>query len=196
MKKKKEYSAEKIVKDIKKLLFQTHTIKEKKDCMPLKYTGQDISIPYLLATNLSIKKTFSDEYSVEKIKEQGEDGILERVLLSLYQLGYEAGYQRQEEDYEPLKSIMEKVFENSINEGLNLKTEHKEIINLIKDFLSAKGGKEQRFTQALFNLDILQFASPTSPDSKDYLYRNNYNDQDTVVISKIKESLEKFGEKE
>ncbi len=43
-----------------------------------------------------------------------------------------------------------------------------------------------RFTQALFNLGITEFADGKNPELKEYLLRNNYNDSDSNVVGRIK----------
>lgn len=63
-----------------------------------------------------------------------------------------------------------------------MKKEHREILNLIEDYLSQDGAEHLRFTQALFNLDINQLATEN-------LLVDNYNDLDSWVLSRIKNRL-------
>jgi hypothetical protein len=65
-----------------------------------------------------------------------------------------------------------------------MKQEHKAILSVLEQYLEKH--PEQRFTQALFNLNISQFADEKNPESKGYLFRNNYNDYDETVCDRIK----------
>lgn len=44
---------------------------------------------------------------------------------------------------------------------------------------------KERFTQALFNLGITEFADKNDPANKDHLLRDIYNDDDTEVLERI-----------
>lgn len=69
-----------------------------------------------------------------------------------------------------------------------MKLEHKTIINLISDYLEKN--PEQRFSQALFNLNINQFANQITPEEKEFLLRDIYNDSDEDVAERVKSSIE------
>jgi hypothetical protein len=71
--------------------------------------------------------------------------------------------------------------------------EAKEILLLIEKELIEN--KDIRFTQALFALGINQFADKEDPCKKDYMFRDNYNDNDSVVLDRIK-TREKLKEPE
>ena len=66
-----------------------------------------------------------------------------------------------------------------------MKIEHCYILNWIEDYL--RENPEIRFAQALFNLGINQFADPISPETKEYLLRDIYNDSDEAIIKRMKE---------
>lgn len=62
--------------------------------------------------------------------------------------------------------------------------EAKEILLLIeKELIENKGA---RFTQVLFNLGINTFSDEKLPETKRYLFRDNYNDSDLKVLDRIK----------
>lgn len=69
-----------------------------------------------------------------------------------------------------------------------MKDTHKEIINLISDYLEEY--PETRFTQALYNLRINGFYSVDDPEESNFLFRDNYNDSDEDVLNKIKKELD------
>jgi hypothetical protein len=69
-----------------------------------------------------------------------------------------------------------------------MKLEHKTIINLISDYLEKN--PEQRFSQALFNLNINQFENQINPEEKEFLLRDIYNDSDEDVVERVKSSIE------
>lgn len=69
-----------------------------------------------------------------------------------------------------------------------MKDTHKEIINLISDYLEEY--PEIRFTQALYNLRINGFYSVDNPEESNFLFRDNYNDSDEDVLNKIKKELD------
>lgn len=71
--------------------------------------------------------------------------------------------------------------------------EAKEILLLIEKELVEN--KDVRFTQVLFALGINQFADKESPCKRDYLFRDNYNDSDSIVLDRIK-NRERINEKE
>lgn len=67
---------------------------------------------------------------------------------------------------------------------LPMKTEHKEILELIRSYLEKN--PDLRFTQALFNLDINQ-----KPIGKifDNILRDNHGDKDPEVLKRINDRL-------
>lgn len=63
-------------------------------------------------------------------------------------------------------------------------TEAKAILLLIeKELIENKGA---RFTQVLFNLGINTFSDEKLPETKRYLFRDNYNDSDSTVLERIR----------
>ena len=74
----------------------------------------------------------------------------------------------------------------------NLKPEHKEILDLIENYLLNDDGHHLRFSQALFNLDINQF--PIDKNGQVLLsssLRDIYNDSDELIIDRIKKMIKK-----
>ena len=65
--------------------------------------------------------------------------------------------------------------------------EHKEIINLISEYLS--NNHSIRFGQALFNLDVNQFQNGMNPDKG---MRDIHGDKDDEIIKRIKTRLNRF----
>lgn len=59
----------------------------------------------------------------------------------------------------------------------------KTILTLLEQYINDNPG--MRFTQALHNLNINQFADQNNPENKDYLLRDNYNDKDDDVLARI-----------
>ncbi len=57
------------------------------------------------------------------------------------------------------------------------------ILNLIENHL--KRNPSERFTQALFNLGITEFADKNNPEAKGFLLRDIYNDADAIVLERI-----------
>lgn len=82
-------------------------------------------------------------------------------------------------------------FENEWEKS-NPKKEHQEILDLISDYLA--NHYDQRFGQAIFNLGINQFVNKKHPEKEDYKIRDIHNDQDSVIIERIKSQLEWFEE--
>lgn len=74
----------------------------------------------------------------------------------------------------------------------NPKKEHQEILDLISQYLS--NHYDQRFGQAIFNLGINEFVNKTQPEKEDYKVRDIHNDQDSVILKRIKSQLEWFEE--
>lgn len=71
-----------------------------------------------------------------------------------------------------------------------MKEEHKKIIKLISEYLAEN--PDQRFTQALFNLDINQFQKNDDLRNIEYKLRDPYNDLDKDVISRIEKRIKAF----
>lgn len=65
-----------------------------------------------------------------------------------------------------------------------MKPQHKKILDLLKQYLNKH--PEQRFGQALYNLNINEFTNPTNPSQSGYLLRDIYNDTDDDIIKRIK----------
>jgi hypothetical protein len=59
----------------------------------------------------------------------------------------------------------------------------KTILILIAQYLEEN--PSVRFTQALFNLGITEFADKNDPGSKGFLLRDIYNDDDLTVLLRI-----------
>ena len=65
-----------------------------------------------------------------------------------------------------------------------MKAEHKAILNILEKYL--KEHPEIRFGQALFNLNINEFADKDNPSNKNHLLRDIYNDLDENILNRIK----------
>ena len=74
-----------------------------------------------------------------------------------------------------------------------MKPEHKAILEMIENYLEKNPA--QRFGQALFNLDINQFASPKHPEEKKHLLRDIYSDQDADILKRISDRISFFDQK-
>jgi hypothetical protein len=72
------------------------------------------------------------------------------------------------------------------------KKEHKEIIDLISEYLS--NNYDQRFGQTLFNLGINGFANKMNPEKENYKMRDIHGDSDKDILHRIKNQLERFEE--
>jgi hypothetical protein len=72
-----------------------------------------------------------------------------------------------------------------------MKKQHQEILDIISNQLERY--PELRFTQVLFSLDINQFTEDFDPacSCKAY-FRDNFNDPDKQVLSRINNRLEKL----
>lgn len=68
-----------------------------------------------------------------------------------------------------------------------MKKQHREILDLIEEYLSQDEAEHLRFTQALYNLDIYSQVECGGGFS----LADNYNDLDSWVISRIKKVMEK-----
>jgi hypothetical protein len=64
-----------------------------------------------------------------------------------------------------------------------------EIVETLRDYLIKH--PEIRFTQALYNLDINQFANKENPGTEKHQLRDPYNDSNKVVLERVKKRLEK-----
>ena len=71
-----------------------------------------------------------------------------------------------------------------------MKKEHKEIIDLISNYLEYD--PELRFGQALFNLKINEFQKSTDPRNPNYNLRDIHNDNDADILKRIKSQLKWF----
>ncbi len=60
----------------------------------------------------------------------------------------------------------------------------REILNVIEKYLEENDCI--RFSQALFNLGINEFASPDKPELNGHLLRDIYNDSDKRVLERMK----------
>lgn len=72
----------------------------------------------------------------------------------------------------------------------NISFVHLQIMDELKNYLSQPGNNYLRFTQALFNLGINEFASLKNPEEMKFLFRDNHNDCDTKILHKIKQTNE------
>lgn len=70
---------------------------------------------------------------------------------------------------------------------LEMKKNHREILNLLEQYLSQDGAENLRFTQALYNLNIYSQVECGGG----FFLADNYNDLDSWVISRIKKAMEK-----
>lgn len=68
-----------------------------------------------------------------------------------------------------------------------MKKQHREILDLIEQYLSQEGAEHLRFTQALYNLDIYKQVEVGGS----FFLADNYNDLDSWVIGRIKKAIEK-----
>lgn len=69
-----------------------------------------------------------------------------------------------------------------------MKQTHQDIINLLTDYLEAY--PDQRFSQALFNLNINQFKNVKEPANADFSLRDIYADSDEKILVRMMNSLE------
>ncbi len=70
-----------------------------------------------------------------------------------------------------------------------MKTEHDQIINLLTNYL--KEYPTVRFGQALHNLGINEFKNSTPAPHKHYELRDNYNDDDSDILERVKARAER-----
>ena len=71
-----------------------------------------------------------------------------------------------------------------------MKKEHQEILKIIETYLEKN--PEQRFTQALFNLDINQSHSSILWEGA---LRDNYGDKDSTVVVRVQDRLKELNNK-
>ena len=69
-----------------------------------------------------------------------------------------------------------------------MKTTHNKIMLLLKSYLNQY--PDQRFGQALFNLDINQFKDDNIKE-RDFSLRDIYNDEDEEIIKRIRSRFKK-----
>lgn len=133
-----------------------------------------------------------------------EDKNITRQI-ELYENGNRLKYHldKRFDDYgglgtEPLDVIEFKEFEIDKNEfeiewkKANPKKEHKEILDLISDYLA--NHYDQRFGQALFNLGINGFVNKLNPEKENYKTRDIHGDSDKDILERIKNQLARFEE--
>lgn len=72
------------------------------------------------------------------------------------------------------------------------KKEHKEIINLISEYLA--NHYDQRFGQALFNLGVNGFVNKLNPEKENYKIRDIHGDSDKEILQRIKDKLNRLEE--
>ena len=65
-----------------------------------------------------------------------------------------------------------------------MKKEHQEIIDILSKYLEKS--PDIRFGQALFNLNINQFADELNPDNKEFLLRDIHNDSDAKILKRLR----------
>lgn len=68
-----------------------------------------------------------------------------------------------------------------------MKDSHRKILDLIEEYLSQDGAEHLRFTQALYNLNIYSQVECGGG----FFLEDNYNDLDSWVISRIKNTMGK-----
>jgi len=64
-----------------------------------------------------------------------------------------------------------------------IKPETEVILKVLREYLEAN--PHIRFTQALFNLNINQFADKENPSRQNYLLRDAYNDLDLQIVERL-----------
>ena len=64
-----------------------------------------------------------------------------------------------------------------------MKAEHEAILSTIRHFL--ENSPDQRFGQALFNLNINQFANKEFPDKANFYLKDIYNDSDEKILERL-----------
>ena len=72
-----------------------------------------------------------------------------------------------------------RVWANRFKMNENAKT----LLTLIEQYLEKN--PSIRFTQALFNLGITEFADKDNPEAKGFLLRDIYNDDDLSVLERV-----------
>lgn len=125
--------------------------------------------------------------------------------IEIYENGNRLKYhsEKQFDDYgglgtEPLDIIEFKEYEIGKDEfetewqKSNPKKEHKEILDLISEYLS--NHYDQRFGQALFNLRVNEFKNREIPEEESYAIRDIHGDSDKAILQRIKNQLKRFEE--
>jgi hypothetical protein len=79
-------------------------------------------------------------------------------------------------------------------EFLNMKKEHKEILELLTEYLRVH--PDQRFGQAIFNLGINEFLDRNHPEKNDFKLRDIYNDDDAIILGRMKRQLDWFSKQQ
>lgn len=64
-----------------------------------------------------------------------------------------------------------------------MNSEHKTILKVLEDYLMQN--PNMRFSQALFNLNINQFAKEECQENEERLLRDIYNDKDDAVLARV-----------
>lgn len=72
----------------------------------------------------------------------------------------------------------------------NPKKEHQEILDMISDYLS--NNYDQRFGQALFNLDVNGFINESDPAKAEYRMKDIHGDSDERILERVKSRFERF----
>jgi len=70
-----------------------------------------------------------------------------------------------------------------------MKEETKKILEILVELLEKN--PSVRFTQALYNLGITEFADKENPEELKYLLRDPYSDTDTTVLNRMLKSVVK-----
>jgi len=149
-------------------------------------------------------ETRGDEFDSWGTSKIGEDKYITRQI-EVYENGNRLKYHsdKRSDDYgglgtDPLDVIEFKEFEIDKSEfkiewkKSIPKKEHKEILDLISDYLA--NHYDQRFGQALFNLGINGFVNRLNPEKENYKMRDIHGDSDKDILQRIKNQLERFEE--
>lgn len=104
---KKEYKPADFLKamaDMKKMLLETHEIKQVKN--GYKYAGEEITHHSILGGSFNIKQSVSPKMVKYEREEQGRD-FLDIILCKVFQLGYQNA--KIEEENDPAKQLFYKI---------------------------------------------------------------------------------------
>ena len=102
-KRRKLINVEKAIKGIKKLLTETHDVKQVKSFYS--YKGVDITHYEILATSFNIKKSMSKKILDWEREEHGIS-MLDTILLKIFQLGYEQALIKAEIEEEKKRKMI------------------------------------------------------------------------------------------